>query len=240
MEIQVSVAKVVRFQSSEGGEQVETMERPNGGLTVVLAEGKLNGQPSETIAKKAVQRLLALIQEGIHDGAATRAVLSKIKTEHHDTAGVKFSILSVDLVTGTIILTKNDSVPVVLIRNGEGELISDYAEQVGYDPEKPSVYQFDIEKNFTIILFSDGIANSGKDFGHTVRLSTLVESLFEESTPSVYEIADFVLNQAISRDFGKPHDDMTVIAFQVNPLKSSGIRKLTVVFPLPKIFVRGE
>jgi hypothetical protein len=38
MEIQIAISKVDRYSSPEQGDQVEIVERPNGGVSVILAK----------------------------------------------------------------------------------------------------------------------------------------------------------------------------------------------------------
>ena len=48
MEIQAAVAKVHKYATSESGDTLETIERPNGGLSMVLADGLMILPPSDT------------------------------------------------------------------------------------------------------------------------------------------------------------------------------------------------
>lgn len=232
MEIRFAIAKVDRFASPEQGDQVEMIERPNGGVSIILAEGKLDSNRSRFVARKAVHRLLSLIFEGIHDGAASRAVLSGLKAEYHGLAELSLNLLSCDLESDTIILTKNNTIPIIITRNGHGEVLSCENYQGEMNPLTPSIYQFQIESDLTIIMFSDGVASAGDESNHKVDWCTLLESLSEEQRPSVQELADFVLNQAIGKDYGEPHDDMTVVAIQVSPANSQGVRRISVVLPM--------
>ncbi|MFZ3070723.1 MAG: SpoIIE family protein phosphatase [Anaerolineaceae bacterium] len=232
MEIHVAIAKVDRYSSPEQGDQVEMIERPNGGVSIILAEGKLGGHRSKVITRKAVYHLLSLIFDGIHDGAASRAVLTALKNEYRGEAQFSLSLLSCDLETGTIILTKNNSIPVILVRSDQSNYLSCEGDQNEIDLLKPSVYQFQIENDFIVIMFSDGIASAGEQYDQLVEWCTFVEALMEEQQPTVQDLADFLLNQAIGRDLGQPHDDMTVVVVQVNPTVSKGVRRISVVLPL--------
>ena len=40
MEVQIAVAKVNKYAVSESGDTLEVVERPSGGLSVVLADGR--------------------------------------------------------------------------------------------------------------------------------------------------------------------------------------------------------
>ncbi len=231
MEIQIAVAKVDRFYSGEQGDQVEVIERPHGGISVILGEGKLNGQRSKEISRKAVHRVLSLIFEGIHDGAASRAVLSALKAEHRGEAELSLNILSCDLEASTILLTKNNPVPVFLVRNNQDNLIS-YTESEAIDPLKPTVYQFPIENNFTVVMFSDGVASAGADYGQPLQWGDLMETFLDEPDLSVQLLADQLLNQAIALDLGNPHDDMTVVVIRVNRRQGKPIRRISMVLPV--------
>ncbi|HOA21426.1 MAG TPA: SpoIIE family protein phosphatase [Anaerolineaceae bacterium] len=231
MEIQIAIAKVDRFSSPEQGDQVEIVERPNGGVSVILGEGKLNGNRSRFVARKAVHRVLSLLLEGIHDGAASRAVLSALKTEYHNEAELSLSILSCDLESETLVLTKNNDLPVIMIRKSEGSYTS-YEGRDEVNPLQPNVYQFPIENNFIIIMFSDGVATAGWDCSQPLEWSSLMESVLDEQELTVHEIADQVLNQAIAQDLGQPHDDMAVVVVQVGRKTGKPIRRMSLTLPL--------
>jgi len=54
MEIRIAVAKVDRYGSSESGDTVEVIERPNGGLSVVFADGQTNHKSNKSISTWSV------------------------------------------------------------------------------------------------------------------------------------------------------------------------------------------
>ena len=109
MELQVAISKVDRYSSTAEGDKVEIIERPRGGLSVIMAEGKLSGRRSRSIAMKAVHSIMNLIATGLHDGASSRTVLSDISTEFNAKARISLSIISCDLESQTIVITKNNT-----------------------------------------------------------------------------------------------------------------------------------
>ena len=231
MEIQIAIAKVDRYSSPEQGDQVEMVERPNGGVSVILGEGKLNGNRSKFVARKAVHKVLSLILEGIHDGAASRAVLSALKTEYHNQAELSLNVLSCDLETETLVLTKNNDLPVIMIRENEGSYTS-YEGRDEVNPLQPNVYQFPIENDFIIIMFSDGVATAGWELSQPIEWNSLMETVLDEQELTVQELADQVLNQAIAQDLGQPHDDMAVVVMQVGRSTGKPIRRMSLTLPL--------
>ncbi len=73
MEVQIAVAKVNKYATSESGDTLEVVERPNGGLSVVLADGQTSGHGAKAVSQLVVRRVIGLLAEGVGDGAAARA-----------------------------------------------------------------------------------------------------------------------------------------------------------------------
>ena len=232
MELQAAISKVDRYSSVEQGDKVEVIERPRGGISFIMAEGKLSGQRSRFIAMKAVHSILNLIATGLHDGAASRIVLSNIYEEHKGKARVNLHIISCDLESQSIVITKNNTIPVVTVFEGKADFLP-FDGTFDSDPcECPSVYQFEIEEGRDFILVSDGILQAGAQQEQPLDLRLLVESLFEDDEPTVQVIADTILKQAINQDLGRPRDDMTVTVLRISPTPSSNIRREYVHFPI--------
>lgn len=235
MEIHVAISKVDRYASNQQGNKAEIIERPNGGISIVMAEGKLSGKRSQAVTMKATHDVINLISEGVHDGATARVVLSRIKSEHHEKANVSISILSCDLESKTIVITKNNLIPILNCDQDGYRFLP-----IDYDPEalryEPSVYQFEVALGQIFILFSEGIFNAGRQDDNPIDFLLTISSLLEESDQeaSVQEIADFLLKQAISHDSGRPKDDMTVVVLKTSPATQREIRREYVCFPIPK------
>ena len=50
LEVQVAVAKVSKYAVSESGDSVELIERPHGGLSLVLVDGQRSGKSAKAIS----------------------------------------------------------------------------------------------------------------------------------------------------------------------------------------------
>ena len=81
MEVQIAVAKVNKYAISESGDTLEVVERPNGGLSVVLADGQTSGRGAKAISQMVVRKVIGLLAEGVRDGAAARAASDALFTE---------------------------------------------------------------------------------------------------------------------------------------------------------------
>ncbi len=73
LEVQLAVAKIGKYASSESGDTVEIIERPNGGISVVVADGQRSGRSAKVISNLVVQKAISLLAEGGSDGAVARA-----------------------------------------------------------------------------------------------------------------------------------------------------------------------
>ena len=235
MEIQAAIAKIDQYSSNEEGNKVEIIERPNGGISIVMAEGKLSGSRSKGVTMKAVHAVLNLIAEGVPDGASSRVVLQRIRDEHRESADVKISILSCDLLSNTIVITKNNPVPVLIYEDGESRFlpIEEDSEIYRYDPV---VFQFEFQLGQTFILITEGVQNAGAFDDNKIDLCTALDSIYDDDNeePGVQVVADNILNQAIGHDSGRPRDDMTVVVLKVSPATIKNIRRENVSFPIKK------
>jgi len=72
MEIQLAVAKVVKFGSLESGDTLEIIERPMGGVSCILADARSSGTSAKSISSMVVRKIISLISDGVRDGAAAR------------------------------------------------------------------------------------------------------------------------------------------------------------------------
>src|SRR5512137_1183675 len=111
MEVQIAVAKTNKYAVSESGDTLEVVERPNGGLSVVLADGQTSGRGAKAVSMLVVRKVISLLAEGVRDGAAARAASDSLYTDKQGKVTSTLNIVSVDLQTGTVVLTRNNPAP---------------------------------------------------------------------------------------------------------------------------------
>ncbi len=80
LELQVAVAKVSKYAVSESGDTVETIERPHGGLSLVLVDGQRSGKSAKAISNIVARKAVSLLADGVRDGAAARAAHDYLRT----------------------------------------------------------------------------------------------------------------------------------------------------------------
>ena len=131
MEIHIAVAKTNKYSVSESGDTLEVVERPNGGVSVVLADGQTSGKGAKAISTMVVRKVISLLADGVRDGAAARAASDYLFTERAGKVTACLNILSADLQSETIVITRNNPTPVFIARDDHVECISDDSVSIG-------------------------------------------------------------------------------------------------------------
>ncbi|MCX6054890.1 MAG: SpoIIE family protein phosphatase [Chloroflexi bacterium] len=237
MEIHIAVAKINKYSSSESGDTLEIVERPNGGVSVVLSDGQTSGKGAKTVSTMVVRKVISLLAEGVRDGAAARAASDYLYTERSGKVTACLNILSADLQTGTLVITRNNPTPVFIARGDQVECITSESVSIGTSRNiRPSITEFALESGITIVIFTDGIRDAGDRTGQSLDLCTLLQALLEEQNPSAQEMADTILNQAIRLDNNRPNDDMSVVVLRSLAIETDQIRKMSIRLPVPPIY----
>lgn len=232
--IDVAIAKTNKYSSRESGDTAELVERPGGGLSVVLADGQGSGRAAKMLSLLVTSKAVALIKDGVRDGAVARAVHDALFAYRHGQVSATFEILSVDLRSGTVVITRNAETPVIVGRGDRYEPLAGDSGPIGrYPLSRPAVVQIPIAAGLRALLASDGVVRSGVRGGaDALDLAACVAGLAPEADAAA--IADGVLAEAVRRDGGRPADDMTVVALA---LRCHGdallVRRQRATVPLP-------
>jgi serine phosphatase RsbU (regulator of sigma subunit) len=233
MELKIAVAKVDKYGASKSGDTVEVIERPNGGISVVLADGQINKEDNKAISTMVSHRVIGHISEGVRDGAAIRAASRSIYNEHSGNVTANLNVLSADLQSNTILLSRNNPVPVFIINEGRVDCLNADSEPIGSRADiSPTIVELPIQPGLAVILFTDGVFEAGREDSLKVDICTTIEALIEEQEPFPQEIADVLLKHAMRLDNDRPKDDMSVIVLFVSPQSSDQIRRLNVAMSL--------
>ncbi|HET9394579.1 MAG TPA: SpoIIE family protein phosphatase, partial [Nitrospiraceae bacterium] len=166
LKIDVAVVKTSMYASRESGDTVEIVERPGGGISVIMADGQGSGRAAKTLSLLVTAKVSALLKEGVRDGASARAANDFLFAMRNGQVSATLDILSVDLKTGTIVITRN-SETACYIRTAEGSEVSAGAERpLGIYPRtRPWAAEIPVGPGVRVILVSDGVTNSGRRTG---------------------------------------------------------------------------
>ncbi len=233
MEVQIAVAKVNKYAVSESGDTLEVVERPSGGLSVVLADGQTSGRGAKAVSMMVVRKVISLLAEGVRDGAAARAASDALFTEKHGKVISTLNIASIDLHTNTIVLARNNPVPVYICRGEQIEAHTEESGPLGTSRNvRPVITELTVEAGLTIIIFTDGIFHAGERSGRPMNVGETIRSIIEDQDPSPQELADSLLAHAISLDDNRPADDISVLVLKVTTPSGDNVRRMNVRLPI--------
>ena len=247
LDIQIAVAKVAKYASSESGDTVEVVERPHGGISIVVSDGQRSGRSAKAISNIVARKAMSLIAEGVRDGAVARATHDYLRTHRGGKVSAELVIASVDLVTETLVLSRNSRCPVLVQNEGDSEWLDEKSDAIGiYRNTKPNIVELPLLPGLTAVVFTDGIWSAGHRSGGAMDVAgaaNLGEGSPHEGSPheskdsagksSAQEIADRVLEAALALDQGRPGDDSTVLVVKVGThQREQKIRRMEISLPI--------
>ncbi len=232
MQIDIGVAKVGKYAVGESGDSVEVVERPRGGLSVVIVDGQGHGRAAKRLSHQVVSKAAGLIGDGARDGVVMRSVNDFLYALRDGKVSCTVTILTVDLDAQSLVVSRNSNCPVV-IRHPDGSHCLD-AEQtpIGvHRQNRPSIAHWPLFPDTTVLGFTDGVIHAGR---HTARAFSLdqVYGVLEQPSQSPQHMADTILNHALAAEQHKPKDDMVVAVMAISDIdKGLGVRRMQVSYP---------
>lgn len=237
MELQIAAAKTGKYATGESGDTLEMTERPHGGVSLVLADGQRSGRSAKIISNLVVRKTIALLAEGARDGVAARAAHDYLRTHRRGQVSAELHIVSIDLATNTIVVSRNSQCPAIVAHGPEITLLDQPSQVIGIYPNtKPVIAELPLESGLTLVIFTDGIWSAGNRYGQPLDLLGVLRTHLQDapSSTTAQALADAILAESIRLDKGRPDDDMSVLVIQTVPFtRSDDARRLTVSFPLP-------
>ncbi len=234
LEIQLAVEKINKYASSESGDTVELVERPRGGISIVVADGQRSGRSAKLISNIVVRKAISLLAEGVRDGAVARATHDYLHAQRGGKVSAELHIVSVDLVTQTLVISRNARCPVLLRQGAEIVWLEDPSEAVGiHRLTKPSITERGLEADTTLVVVTDGVWSAGAVSGNAIDLPGLLQTLDADGATSAEILAHAILAEALRLDQGRPRDDATVLVLKLTaqPMPDD-IRHLSMRFPI--------
>jgi serine phosphatase RsbU (regulator of sigma subunit) len=198
-----------------------------------MADGQSSGRGAKSISTLVVRKVISLLSEGVRDGAAARAASDYLSTERKGKVSSTLNIFSVDLQTGTLVITRNNPAPVVLAYAGEIRILKEESKPIGLSREtRPSICELPLEAGITAVMFTDGLVHCGSRTGQSLDIVTNLQGMLEEEACSPQLIADALLEQALSLDERRPTDDTSIVVLRVSNLQGDEVRRMTVRLPI--------
>ncbi|RME60719.1 MAG: serine/threonine-protein phosphatase [Caldilineae bacterium] len=234
LEIQAAVAKIGKYAVQESGDTVEVVERPLGGISLVVADGQRSGRSAKAISNLVVRKAISLLAEGVRDGAVARATHDYLRTQRGGKVSAELSIVSVDLVSRTLVISRNSRCPVLIRRQGQIHWLEEESDAVGiHRYTKPCIQEMEMEAGLTAVVVTDGVWHAGDHRGGRVDLAAILQEVDPDGRAPAQPIADAVLEAALALEQGRPRDDATVLVVKLLDHPSDDqIRRMVVRLPV--------
>jgi len=233
MEVQIAAAKINKYASLESGDTLEVVERPNGGLSVVLADGQTSGHGAKAVSMLVVRKVISLLAEGVRDGATARAASDALYTEKSGKVSCTLNIASIDLESNTVVLSRNNPSPIFICRDDQVDCIDIESSPLGVRRDiRPVISEVEVEPGLTIVMYTDGLTHAGKRRGQPMDVCNAIQAMLEDQDPSPQELADALLTHAVNLDENRPADDISVVVLKVTTKNGDDVRRLSLRLPI--------
>lgn len=234
LEIQVAAAKIGKYATNESGDTLEVIERPRGGLSLVLSDGQRSGRAAKSISNIVARKAITLLAEGVRDGAVARAAHDYLSAIRGGKVSATLNIVSIDLATETIVISRNSHCPTVVLKGKELLLLDEPSQPVGIHTwTKPSITELPLAPGMRVIVYTDGVMHAGHRRGEALDVMALIHERVAQGEASAQMLADAILTAAVDRDQGRPTDDISVMVVSMFPASPNddGVRRLSIDFP---------
>ena len=114
MEVKVSIAQTNKYAVSHCGDSVDVVERPQGGVSLVLADGQGSGKSAKTTSSVVVNKAITLIADGTRDGAVARSAHDYLYVLKDGKVSSTLTLISADFATDTVVISRNSNCPVIM------------------------------------------------------------------------------------------------------------------------------
>jgi serine phosphatase RsbU (regulator of sigma subunit) len=233
MEVQIGVAKINKYAVSESGDTLEVVERPNGGLSVVLADGQRSGKNAKRISTMVVRKVISLLAEGVRDGAAARAASDYLFSSRDGKVQSTLNILSIDMISRSLVISRNNEAPIYLYDNNELRVMDEESESIGAKRNiRPIIHEVPLEKDLTVVVFSDGLSHAGTYYDQKINVYEEVSGAIQKNMLA-QDMANCLMERALFFEHDKPRDDISIVVLRViQNGPSSGVRRMSVHLPM--------
>ncbi len=240
MQIQIAAAKVGKYATGESGDTLEMIERPKGGISIVLVDGQRSGKAAKAIGNIVARKAIALLADGVRDGAAARAAHDYLYTQRGGKVSATLNIVSIDMQTKTLVISRNSHCPVIVQSGVEEQTLLDRpSHPVGvYQNTKPEITELPLKAGTLVVVYTDGLLNAGKRRGESADLPAQVAELYRyyaEAESIAQPLVDDLLAEALRLDDGRPADDISVVGIAVTDRKNDEVRRMQISLPIPPI-----
>ncbi|WP_053959294.1 PP2C family protein-serine/threonine phosphatase [Sulfobacillus thermosulfidooxidans] len=232
MRIDVAWAKIPKGGFGESGDTIELVERPLGGISLILADGQGSGPAAKRISRLVSMKAVSLIADGSRDGAVARAVQDMLYTAREGRVTATLVVLSCDMHTNTVVIARNTPVPVLIRQENVVFRLEGGSEVIGtYRKTRPAMTELPLIPGTILLTFSDGVINAGKRFGKSLPWDMIEQELQSLEVKDLEEWVNDLMTRTLALDKDRPSDDVSIVALGIRSDVQNAIRTLSASIP---------
>lgn len=230
--IEVAWSKMPKGGFGHSGDSIELVERPLGGLTLILADGQGSGPAARRISRMVAMKAVQLIADGSRDGAVARAVQDMLYTAREGRVTATLALLTFDQHSDTLLIARNAPSPVVVRQEDRVFRLTGGAEAIGtYRKTRPAITELPVLGGSILLTYSDGLMQAGRRYGRLIDWDEWDLRLAAMSVGQLQEFVEDLMQEALDRERGRPLDDVSIMALGVEEGEDSYRRRLYASIP---------
>ena len=213
--VQIGISKSTKVGSPVSGDTCLNLKLDDGKYLMAISDGMGSGPEAMKSSKIAIKMLERLLSAGFEKDVSLKLINSTLSANTSEDMYATLDIQILDLFSGNMEFIKNSACPTYVKREGKVQLLKSISLPTGIlNQEDLVVYDYDLQDGDILVMCSDGIVDSNKEY---LNKQLWVQYLLEDiETDDAQKIADIIMSEAIDNDFGKQKDDMTVMVAKIS------------------------
>ena len=212
--MQIGISKTNKDGETISGDSSIQIKLKDGKYLFVLSDGMGSGPEARKSSQIAVRMLGRLLSNGFDKETSIELINNTILSNNKSETYATLDTMILDLYAGNSEYIKNGAAPTFIKNKKNVDIIKSITLPTGIlNNIDLVVYDRDLEDGEIIVMCTDGIVESNKEYTNK---EIWVKNLLEDiETENVQKIADIILKEAVDNNYGKAEDDMSVIVIKV-------------------------
>lgn len=216
--MQIGIAKINKDGEMVSGDSSIQIRLKDGKYLLAISDGMGSGPNARKSSQIAVKMLGRLLTNGFDKETSIELINNTILANNESETYATLDTLILDLFAGNAEYIKNGAVPTFIKNKKQVDIIKNIALPTGIlENIDLIVYDRDLEDNDIIVMCTDGVLDSNKEYTNKeIWIKNLLENI---ETENAQKIADIIIGEAIDNDYGKAEDDMSIIVVKIKKKK---------------------
>lgn len=212
--MQIGIAKTNKYGETVSGDSSIQIKLKDGKYLLGLSDGMGSGPEARKSSQIAVKMLGRLLSNGFDKETSIELINNTILANSEIETYTTLDIMILDLYDGNSEYIKNGAAPTFIKNNKNVDIIKSIALPTGIlNDVDLVVYDRDIEDEDIIIMCTDGIIDSNKEYKNKeLWVKNILENI---ETKDAQKIADIIIKESIDNNYGKAQDDMSIIVVKL-------------------------